>query len=234
MRVLIADDEAPARARLRQMLATYSDIEVVGDASTGVEAMEMVAQARPDVLLLDIQMPGATGIDVAASLSPPRPHIIFCTAYDQYAVDAFELAATDYLLKPISRTRLAKALDRARAAERPAVQAGLAPGRFLVKHGHTYVVVEESRVVYFAAADGLTRLVAEGSAYWMDPSLNDLEQRLDPSQFLRVSREALLRIAAVAEVQPLPGGTGRVVLKNGHHLDVSRRRFRDLVEALGG
>lgn len=231
MRVLIADDEAPARERLRQMLAIYPDIEIAGEASTGVEAMEMSERLRPDLLLLDIQMPLATGIDVAASLAAPRPRIIFCTAYDEYAVDAFELAATDYLLKPISRTRLAKALDRARVAG--PVQ-GPAPGRFLVRHAQTYVVVEESRVIYFAAVDGLTRLVAEGTEYWMDPSLNDLEARLDAGCFFRVSREALLRLSAVTEVQPLPGGTGRVVLKNGHRLDVSRRRFRDLLEALGG
>lgn len=237
MRIVIADDEAPARSRLRQLLAAYSDIEITGEASTGLEAIEMVERLRPDLLLLDIQMPGASGIDVAASLPPPHPHIIFCTAYDQYAVDAFELAAIDYLLKPISRARLAKALGRARVSARVSDRipaSGLAPSRFLVKHGHTYVVIEESRVVYFAALNGLTRLVTSTMEYWMDPSLNDLEQRLPASRFFRVSREALLHLPAVAEVQPLTGGTGRVVLKNGHQLDVSRRRFRDLLEALGG
>src|SRR5437763_7292678 len=111
MRILIVDDEAPARARLRQMLAELPDIEIAGEAETGVDAMQLASEAKPDVLLLDIQMPGCSGLDVAACLSP-RPHIVFCTAFDQYAVDAFELNAVDYLLKPISRARLTQALDR--------------------------------------------------------------------------------------------------------------------------
>src|SRR5262249_32355586 len=119
MRVVIVDDEAPARARLRQLLAAHPDVEIGGEADTGVRAMEIAADSRPDPLLLDIQMPGCSGIDVAASLREPRPHVIFCTAYDQHAVDAFELHAVDYLLKPISRARLAQALDRVRSAAVP-------------------------------------------------------------------------------------------------------------------
>src|SRR5205085_6718540 len=110
IRVLIADDEVPARARLRQMLASHTDIEVAGEAETGVEAMELAVQLKPDLILLDIQMPGCSGLDVATCLPQPRPHVIFCTAFDQHAVDAFELHAVDYLLKPISRTRLSMAL----------------------------------------------------------------------------------------------------------------------------
>ena len=172
-------------------------------------------------------------MDVAASLAPPRPRIIFCTAYDEYAVEAFRLAAFDYLLKPISRARLARAIERARATDADRAPSAIHPGRFLVKHGHSYVVVEESRVHYFAAVDGLTRLVTETGEYWMEPSLNDLQARLDPARFFRVSREALLHLAAVEQVQPSGGGTGRLVLKSGHRLDVSRRRFRDLLALLG-
>src|SRR5215472_4540839 len=182
MRVLIADDEAPARARLRQMLAAYADMEVAGEAETGVQAMEMAATLRPDLMLLDIQMPGSTGIDVAACLPEPRPRIVFCTAFDQYAVDAFELHAVDYLLKPITRARLAQALDRVRTAAEPApsVDAALrahaaGPARFLVKSGAHYVVVGEAKVLYFASQDGLTKLVADGAHFWMDPTLNELE-----------------------------------------------------------
>jgi DNA-binding LytR/AlgR family response regulator len=100
MRVLLVDDEMPARARLRQMLGAHADLEIAGEAETGAQAMEMTVALRPDLLLLDIQMPGSSGIDVAACLPQPRPHLIFCTAYDQHAVDAFELHAVDYLLKP--------------------------------------------------------------------------------------------------------------------------------------
>src|SRR5580658_3661899 len=170
MRILIVDDEAPARARLRQMLAAHPDVEVAGEADSGVQAMELAAAARPDVLLLDIRMPGPSGIDVAACLPHPRPHVVFCTAFDRYAVDAFELHAVDYLLKPISRARLEQALDRVRALS-PAggemavdgvVRSGRAgPARFLVKSASHYAVVPEARVLYFTSEDGLTRLVAD-------------------------------------------------------------------------
>jgi two-component system LytT family response regulator len=234
MRALIADDEAPARARLRQLLAAHPDVEIVAEAETGTQAMELAAEHKPDLLLLDIQMPGCSGIDVAACLPEPRPHIVFCTAYDQHAVDAFELNAVDYLLKPISRARLSQALDRARAsAPQPALSQAARPVRFLVKSAAHYVVVGESRVLYFASEEGLTKLVADSGQYWMDPTLNELEQRLDAARFFRISRAALINLNAVAEVFPMPGGSGEALLKNGHRLEVSRRRFRELLEALG-
>jgi two-component system LytT family response regulator len=238
MRVLIVDDEAPARARLRQLLSAHADVEVAGEAETGVQAMELAAELKPDVLLLDIQMPGCTGIDVAACLADPRPHLIFCTAYDQHAVDAFELHAADYLLKPISRARLGQALDRVRNDVRQAPADALlrpaGPARFLCRNAGHYVVVSESRVLYFSSEDGLTKLVGDAAQYWMDPTLNELEQRVDAARFFRISRAALINLGAVTEVYPMPGGGGEVLLKNGQRLEVSRRRFRDLIQALGG
>jgi two-component system LytT family response regulator len=234
MRVLIADDEAPARARLRQMLSAYPDVEIAGEAETGVQAMELATTLHPDLLLLDIQMPGSTGIDVAACLPEPRPRIIFCTAFDQYAVDAFELHAADYLLKPVTRARLTQALDRVRTSAPPDRPAAIPPARFLVKSASHYTVVAESRVLYFASEDGLTKLVADGAHYWMDPTLNDLEERLDPARFFRISRAALVSLSAIAEVHPMPGGSGEVRIKNGERLEVSRRRYRTLLETLGG
>ncbi len=242
-RVLIADDEAPARARLRQILAAHSDLEIAGEAETGPQTMELAAQLKPDLILLDIQMPGCSGIDVVASLPHPRPHVIFCTAFDQHAVDAFELHAVDYLLKPISRVRLAKALERVRALESGHQETvldraarSLRPGaaRFLVRNASHYLVVGESKVLYFVSEDGLTKLVGDGVQYWMDPTLNELELRLDPGRFFRVSRAALINLNSVAEVFPMPGGSGEVLLKNGQRLEVSRRRFRDLLQALDG
>jgi two-component system LytT family response regulator len=208
-RILIADDEAPARARLRQILAAHLDLEIVGEAETGPQTMELAAQLKPDLILLDIQMPGCSGIDVVASLPHPRPHVIFCTAFDQHAVDAFELHAVDYLLKPISRARLAKALERVRTLE----------------SGHQETVLDQA---------ALTKLVGDGVQYWMDPTLNELEQRINPARFFRVSRAALINLNAVAEVFPMPGGSGEVLLKNGQRLEVSRRRFRDLLQSLDG
>src|SRR5688500_12268082 len=116
IRTLLIDDEQPARERLRQLLTAHPDVEIVGDAEDGLQAAGRIAELTPDLVLLDIQRPGAGGLDVAASLGKPRPAVIFCTAFDQYAVDAFELSALDYLLKPVNRARLAAALDRVRAA----------------------------------------------------------------------------------------------------------------------
>jgi two-component system, LytTR family, response regulator len=243
MRVLIVDDEAPARARLRQLLTAHPDVEVVGEAETGVQAMEMAVEIKPDLILLDILMPGSSGIDVAACLAEPRPHIVFCTAFEQHAIDAFELNAVDYLLKPISRVRLAQALDRVRslsmanresALDRAVRTQPFGPARFLVRNASHYTVVSEARVLYFSSEDGLTRLVGDSAQYWMDPTLNELEERLDPARFFRVSRAALINLNAVAEVFPLPGGSGEVLLKNGQRLEVSRRRFRDLLQSLEG
>jgi len=244
IRVLIVDDEAPTRVQLRRLLAAHSDIEVAGEAGSGPEAMTMAGELRPDVMLLDIQMPGSSGIDVAASLPQPRPYIIFCTAYDQHAVEAFELHAVDYLLKPVGRARLAQALDHLRAlpslTEREdsldrAIRGQAAmPGRFLVRRAGRYLVVPESRVLYFGSEGSLTRLAGEDGEYWMDPTLNDLEQRLGPERFFRISRAALINLNAVTEVMPLAGGSGEVLLKNGQKLEVARRRFRELLQALAG
>jgi two-component system LytT family response regulator len=205
--------------------------------------MEQAAALQPDLMLLDIQMPGCSGIDVAASLPHPRPAIVFCTAYDQHAVDAFELHAVDYLLKPISRARLERTLERVRSLPAAARDTALnqaartlppAPARFLVRNASNYLVVAEPRVLGFVSEDGLTRLVTEKEKYWMDPTLNELEDRLDPARFFRVSRAAIVSLNAVTEVAPLPGGSGEVSIRNGLKLEVSRRRFHDLLKALGG
>jgi two-component system LytT family response regulator len=243
MRVLIVDDEAPARARLRQMLAPNPEVEIVAEAESGTQTMDLVSRLEPDVLLLDIQMPGCSGIDVAACLPEPRPRIIFCTAFDQHAVDAFERHAVDYLLKPISRARLERALDRVRSLAGTGSEAALdqavrhqrsAPARFLVRQVARYLVIGEGQVTYFTSEDGLTRLIGENARYWMDPTLNELEQRLDPSRFCRISRGALINLNSVAEVHPLPAGSGEVLMKNRHRLPVSRRRYRDLLAILAG
>ncbi len=243
IRILIVDDEAPARARLRQMLAAEQDLEIAGEAETGSQAVKLAIDLKPDVILLDIQMPGCSGIDVAACLPKPRPHVIFCTAFEQHAVDAFELHALDYLLKPISRARLKQALDRARVTPAGVNESGIdaaiarasrEPARFLVKRASRYVVIGEAQVLYFCSENGLTRLVADGGQYWMDPTLNELESRVNPKRFFRISRAAMIHLNAVEEVFPLTGGAGEVVLKNGQRLEVSRRRFRELRQAIEG
>ena len=230
-RVLIVDDEQPARERLRRLLGAIDGIEIAGEAADGPAAIEQIRQLRPDVVLLDIEMPGCRGTEVAASLASPRPHVIFCTAYDQFAVEAFELRALDYLLKPVSRTRLAEALQRVR---QPGVSPGRLPSpqRFLARSGERYVVIPTASISAFLSENGLTKLCTRDREYWMDPTLNELEDRLDTGQFFRVSRAAIIRLDEVKEVATLPGSAGEVALKSGRRLEVSRRRFKDLLDHL--
>ena len=242
IRTLVVDDEQPARERLKQLLASHPDVEVVGEAEDGVEAAERIAELTPDLVLLDIQMPGASGLDVAGSLGHPRPAVIFCTAFDQYAVDAFELSALDYLLKPVNRARLAAALDRVRvhgsapgrdrALENLAHAKGLAPTRFLARRGARFRVIPATEVVAFMFADGMTRVMTAGEQLSMQPTLASLALRLDPQQFFQVSRNAIVRLDAVKEAKPFSDGNGEIVLSNGQILPVARRRWRDLLDHL--
>ena len=241
LRTLLVDDEQPARDRLRQLLAGRDDIEIVGEAEDGVHAIERIHDLAPDLLFLDIQMPGCSGLEVAASLGRPRPAIVFCTAYDHYAVDAFELHAVDYLLKPVNRARLEAALarvrpDRASQADREIDRAtradSLTPTRFLARHGARFRVVPRQDVVAFTFHDGLTRLHTATEQLSMQPTLAALARRLDAGAFLQVSRTAIVHLDAVREAKPYPDGTGDVIMTNGLVLPVTRRRWRMLMERL--
>jgi two-component system, LytTR family, response regulator len=244
IRAVLVDDEQPARERLKQLLAAHADVEVVGEAEDGVQAAELIADRQPDVVFLDIQMPGASGMDVAASLGARRPLVVFCTAFDQYAVDAFELSATDYLLKPVNRARLSAALARVRqAADEPAFtrslasatrDAGLSPTRVLARRGNRYKVVAMADVVAFTFTDGVTRVVTAAETLTMQPTLAALNRRLDPSRFCQVSRTVLVHLDAVREARPFTDGSGEVVLANGQTVPVTRRRWRALVDKLEG
>ncbi len=243
IRTLVVDDEQPARERLKQLLGAHADIEVVGEADDGVLAAEKIAELSPDLVLLDIQMPGASGLDVAASLGQPRPSVIFCTAFDQYAVDAFELSALDYLLKPVNRARLAAALDRVRAAaavtaprdraiEQLTQARGMAPTRFLAKRGNRLRVVPAGDVVAFVFVDGITHLLTATEQLSMQPTLASLARRLDADTFFQVSRNAIIRLDAVKEARPFSDGTGEILLANGQTMTVARRRWRALLDRL--
>ncbi|HUQ86632.1 MAG TPA: response regulator [Vicinamibacterales bacterium] len=244
IRTLVIDDEQPARERLKQLLSAHPDVEVVGEADDGVQAAERIAELAPDLVLLDIQMPGASGLDVAASLGKPRPAVIFCTAFDQYAVDAFELSALDYLLKPVNRARLASALDRVRSAygdaparrdraiEQLTQATGMAPTRFLAKRGNRFRVVPAGDVVAFTFVDGVTHLLTATEQLSMQPTLASLARRLDAASFFQVSRNAIIRLDAVKEAKPFSDGTGEIFLANGQSMPVARRRWRMLLDKL--
>jgi two-component system LytT family response regulator len=237
MTVLIVDDEQPARERLRVLLAGIDDVEVAGEADNAETAMALVASSAPDVVLLDIQMPECSGLEMAASLKGPRPLVIFCTAFDQHAVDAFELNAVDYVLKPVTRARLEQAIARARtrlAEGRPTPETTTLgyPRRFLGRRLHQYHVVRAEDVLWFATEEGLTRLYTRDAQYWMDPTLTELESRLDPAEWFRVSRSAIVQLDAITDVVPGDGGHGHARLVDARTVAVSRRRLSTLLERL--
>jgi len=246
---LLVDDEAPARTRLRQLLSERDDVTIVGEADDGVQAIERIQALGPDVVFLDIQMPGCSGLEVAASLGQPRPAVIFCTAFDQHAVDAFELQAVDYLLKPVTRARLDAALARVvRPAAAPAVSAGAAPAdadgavdapvpggppaRFLARRGARYLVVPVADVIAFSFDDGQTRLHTATEQLLMQPTLAQLQRRLDGARFFQISRSVVVHLEAIREAKPHTDGTGQLVLSNGTTVEVSRRRWRPLLDHL--
>lgn len=241
LRTVLVDDEQPARDRLRQLLASHDDIDIVGEAEDGVQALERIQDLAPDLVFLDIQMPGCSGLEVAASLGRPRPAIVFCTAFDHYAVDAFELHAVDYLLKPVNRARLDRALARVQPAadatadrdlDRATRSTSLSPVRFLARHGARVRVVPRHEVVAFTFHDGLTRLHTATEQLTMQPTLAALARRLNPAHYLQVSRGAIVNLDAVREAKPYPDGTGDVIMTNGLVLPVTRRRWRLLMERL--
>ncbi len=246
---LLVDDEAPARARLRQLLGERADVTIVGEADDGVQAIERIQALGPDVVFLDIQMPGCSGLEVAASLGQPRPAVIFCTAFDQHAVDAFELQAVDYLLKPVTRARLDAALARASSSHRrrrrgpgamPSDDDGAAdapvpggpPTRFLARRGARYLVVPVADVIAFSFDDGQTRLHTATEQLLMQPTLAQLQRRLDGARFFQISRSVVVHLDAVREAKPHTDGTGQLVLANGTTVEVSRRRWRPLLDQL--
>ncbi len=237
MRAIVVDDEQPARERLERLLIESGRVRVIGQAADGPSAMALVQDVRPDVAFLDIQMPGATGLDVAASLEAPRPAIVFCTAFEEFAVDAFELHSVDYLLKPVNRARLERTLSRLEspaAGRDRAVDAAVAgaPRRFLGKRGNRYFVVPREHVLYFVSEDGQTAVVTREGRYWMQPALADLEARLDGRDFCRVSRSAIVALDAVRSVTTHEGGSGELVLHDGGRVPVSRRRLQAVLAQL--
>jgi two-component system LytT family response regulator len=240
---MIVDDEQPARDRLQRLLRWFDDLTIAGTAENGEEAIKLIRELQPDLVLLDIQMPGCSGIDVARSLPAPLPKIIFCTAYDQYAIEAFELNAVDYLMKPVNRIRLGTAIERTRGlsiaeagtkVDRAVQGPHLAPIRFLGKRGSRIHVISHQEVVYFGSESGLTKLHTKDQGYVMEPTLNDFERRLDPNLYCRISRTAVVNLDYISEVHTLMGGYGEMILKTGMRLEISRRKLKILMRILEG
>lgn len=256
LRVVIADDERPARAVLARLLAGWDDVTLVGEASDGAEAVELIERLHPDLALLDLQMPELDGLGVVRMLRRDRlPLVAFVTAYDEYAVQAFEANAIDYLLKPVEPARLRRTLSRAQErlehadfartrqeeADRLEAAAGMVAAaqppaplkRIPVRKRDDIVLVPVEQLATVVADGELLHLTTRaGDRHTITYRLKDLEARLDPDAFVRLSRGALVAIDMIARVSPMPGGTYVVTLRSGQQLPVSRLRARVLREEL--
>ncbi len=252
LRVVIADDERPARSVLSAMLHTFDDVEIVGEARDGAEALALIESRKPDLALLDFQMPEVDGLDVVRLLRKNRmPMIAFVTAYDEYAVQAFEMNAVDYLLKPVEAARLRetimRAIDRldrvdARAQAANNVRAALdvyeeavsTPLRRIPVRKRNEIVLVPVEQVASIVADGELLIITtvRGEKHTITYRLKDLEARLDPEAFVRLSRGTLANVAMVTKATPMPGGTYVLTMTNGQELSTSRFHSRLLRERL--
>jgi two-component system LytT family response regulator len=246
IRTLIVDDEAPARERLKRLLANLEGVEVIGEAGDGIQATEAIERLAPDLVLLDIQMPGLDGFGVVEALDDP-PAVIFVTAYDQYAIRAFEVHALDYLLKPFSRERLAKAIHRAQKALaegqdlsaqlRPLLEELTSEGRYLarlaVRDRECIRVLDADEVDWIGIEDEQVMVHVGDQAYPIRRTLTELEARLDPKCFFRAHRSAIVNLDRVQEVIPWFKGSHILRLTTGAEVDLSRVQARALRKILG-
>jgi len=233
LRVLVVDDEPLARARLVRLCARLDAIEVCGEAADGKSAVEQIRALAPDVVLLDIEMPGLDGMAVAEARPVDGPAIIFTTAHREFAIDAFDAEATDYLLKPVALERLERALAkvsarRARPRASPPPQSDATPALLTVQDGTTLRVFDVRNVRRFSATDKYVVFHADGTERETRESLSTLEERLAPLGFVRVHRSELVRLEFVRAFEPEPGGGATLVLDDGTRVPVSRRSAADV------
>lgn len=245
IRVLIVDDEDRARESLRTALARHHDVEIAGEAANGLEALERIAEVRPDAVLLDIEMPGMNGLDVVRNLASP-PLVIFATAYDQYAVAAFDAHAVDYILKPLDPARLDQAVERLRLAMLSGAQNAAEALRSLLEkirpnipqkvaghRGKKIVLLSPKEILRIGIDDKLVFFHTASERFLTDRTIAELEALLAPAGFFRISRGDLVNLEFVRELIPWFSGTARVRLSDGQELDVSRERARELRSAMG-
>ncbi len=252
IRVLIVDDEPLARGKLRALLAKEADIEIAGEAGDGVSAIKTIVDQKPDLVFLDVQMPELDGFGVLEAIpQAQRPAIVFVTAYNQFALKAFEVHALDYLLKPFDRGRFQKSLQRARQllASPPGDQKGIqqqlatllasikpstpGPDRIAVKTGGRTLFVNTAEIDWVEAADNYVKLHLGSKEILMRETMAAIEQRLAGAGFVRISRSTIVHPRTVRELQPLFHGDQAVILKTGAQLTLSRTH-REALEKLVG
>jgi len=244
-RVIVVDDELPARRLLCEYLRSHPDWTVAGEAGDGLEAVRLAGELGPDLILLDVQMPKLDGFEALASIDRSIA-VIFTTAYDQYALRAFDVHAVDYLLKPFSQARFDEALSRVEkrlgtARPLPALDLARAarpdgsfPGRLVVRDGPSLTVVQVGDVDYFQGQDDYVEVFFRGRSCLHAETLRSLEAGLDPAMFVRIHRSYLLNIARLVRIEPLGASSRVVVLTDGRTLPVSRAGEARLRARLGG
>lgn len=240
MRVIIVDDEHLARALVREFLRHHADIEIVAECANGFEAVKAIAQLAPDLVFLDIQMPKLDGFEVA-ELAGATVRYVFVTAFDQFALRAFEVHAVDYLLKPFSQARFDQALAHARAGAVPAQVTPLLAAaaqrdgpieRILIRAGTQVHVVSASDIDMIEAQDDYVRITAGSRAWLKHGRLSELEQQLDPAAFVRIHRSWIVALRAVARIAPLTKDSYCAVLHDGARLPISRTGYPKLRQLL--
>jgi two-component system, LytTR family, response regulator len=239
MRVVIVDDEKLARSVLREYLQKHSDVEIVAECANGLEAVKAVTEQKPDLIFLDIQMPRLDGFEVL-ELVGREVNVVFVTAYDKYALRAFDVHAVDYLLKPFSAERLAEALDHARVKiarnERPPVSeltaAARVPGakleRVLIRDGSHVHVIPVAKIDYIEAQDDYVAYRSEGKQYLKQQTLNEVETKLDTTRFVRIHRSYILNIDRLAKLELYAKDSHAAILQDGARLPVSRTGYSRL------
>lgn len=240
MRIVIVDDEPVARRGLRQLLLRHPDAAVVGEARNGPEAVRVLSTTSPDVVLLDVQMPGCDGFEILRRIGPPLPEVIFISAYDDFAIKAFEAHALDYLLKPVHEGRFDAAIERARERIRSAAALEQAErlsrllelqnppaSRLMIPAANGDLVLPVADVSWIEADDYYAVVHAHGWRHLLRESLDSLERRLDPHVFVRVHRSAIVNLSYVREWR-----RGAIILTDGHEVQVSRRRRPVVADAI--
>lgn len=249
IRTLIVDDEPLAREKLRGFLEKETDVEILGECRDGREALENIERDRPDLVFLDVQMPEMDGFEVLENLDSDRlPIVVFVTAYDQYALKAFDVHAVDYLLKPFDRKRFIEAMGRARSdVERQQVgsvkqqllellqevesRRSKYPSRLVIKTSGRVVFLKVDEIDWVDAAGNYVRLHSGNESHMLRETMGRLEERLDPEKFLRIHRSTIVNIERISELQQQFHGDYLVVLKNGRRLTLSRS-YRDRIQDL--
>ncbi len=240
MKALLIDDERLARNELRRLLAVHKDIEIAGEAVDVDDAVEKVAALKPDLLFLDVQMPGADGFSLLERLEPPLPLVIFTTAYDEFAVKAFEFNALDYLLKPVDPSRLGAALEKLRLRG-PTAEGGESAGprtrlslddKVFVREGDQCWFVPVKNIRLLESEGNYTRVHFDDSKPQLFRSLTAMEDRLDPRHFFRANRKQVINLAWVDGIEPWFSGGLLVRLKGGLKVELSRRQAQDFRERM--